>query len=39
LPATDQAAAECLSSPVHPSLSAEDLAHIITVAAVTAAGG
>lgn len=40
LPVTDRAATECLSLPVHPSVTADDLDHIVTaVAAVAAAGG
>ena len=40
LPATDRAAAECLSLPVHPSVSADDLDHMLAaVAAVANAGG
>jgi perosamine synthetase len=40
LPVTDRAAAECLSLPIHPSVTAYDLDHIIAaVAAVAAAGG
>jgi len=40
LPTTDRAAAECLSLPIHPSVTADDLDHIVTaVAAVAAAGG
>lgn len=40
LPATDRAAAECLSLPVHPSVTADDLDHIVAaVTAVATAGG
>lgn len=40
LPATEEAARECLSLPVHPSLSIDDLDHIIAaVDAVASAGG
>lgn len=40
LPATEQAARDCLSLPVHPALSSEDLDHIVAaVNAVAAAGG
>lgn len=40
LPATDRAAAECLSLPVHPSVTADDLDHIVAaVVAVASAGG
>jgi dTDP-4-amino-4,6-dideoxygalactose transaminase len=39
LPETERAAAECLSLPVHPSLSADDLERIVTAVNTLAAAG
>ena len=39
LPETERAAAECLSLPVHPSLSADDLERIVTAVNALAAAG
>ncbi|GAB6985378.1 hypothetical protein JCM10369A_19020 [Nocardioides pyridinolyticus] len=39
LPATEQAGLECLSLPVHPSLSTDDLERIVTAVNKLAAAG